>query len=191
MSALAIASVTGAAVSDGTRQITPVAILGADGAQFQPAMDAATRPGYQRLSDGTNAITLVNSALVPVAPQAATSGGATPYYYIAAASAGQDAHVVKASAGTLYSLTVSSTIATVRYMKVYDMSTAPASTDTASLKFIVAIPAAAAGTLQSIPLPPCGVVFSSGIGIRFTTGLAANDANAVTANDCLTNLSYK
>jgi len=191
MSALAISSVTAASVSNGTQTMPAVGVLGADGALFQTAQATAGTCGYQRITDGTNSVTLVNSALVPVAPQAATSGGATPYYYIAAASSNQDSQNVKSSAGTLYSLTVSSTIATIRYLKVYDLSAAPQSSDSASVKFIVPIPAATAGTLQSIPLPACGVVFSNGIGIRFTTGLAATDANAVTANDCLVNLSYK
>jgi hypothetical protein len=56
MSALVVSSVgvkdkDGAAIvagtaTDGTRQLPMVAVMGADGASFQPAMDATGRPGY-------------------------------------------------------------------------------------------------------------------------------------------------
>lgn len=175
-------------VSDGTRTMDAVAVLGKDGSNFQPAMDTAQRPGYMVPCDGANAISLVNSANLPVAPQAVTSGGATPYKYIAAAAADQDATVVKASAGTLYSLHVLSTITSVRYVKIYDTSTAPTSADTPVLVF--AVPATA-GLAVDVSLPPCGALFSNGIAFRITTGVADSNASAATASDCVISLTYK
>jgi len=188
MAALTLSSVTGGAVTNGTQQMVPVGVLGKDGANFQPAGDAVGREFFNRISDGSNALSLVNGTALPVASQAVPTGGATPYSYVGAGSTNQDSQVVKSSAGTLYSLSVSSTIATIRWVKVYDKSTAPTSGDTP--KFRIPVPAAAAGTVASLHLPPCGVVFSNGIAIRMTTGIADNDANPVTANDCLVNLSY-
>lgn len=188
MSALSIASVTAAAVTDGTRQIPAVGVLGADGTYFQPAMDAAGRCGYQRITDGSNSVSLVNSANLPVAAQAVPTGGATPYKYIGAAAANQDSTVVKASAGTLYALAFTAVAASARFLKLYDKATGPTSADTPVLTVMVP---ASAGATVSVPLPACGAVFSTGIAFRMTTGLADNDANAVTANDCVTNLSYK
>lgn len=188
MAALTTSTQSQHRVSDGTRTMDAVAVLGKDGSNFVPAMDAATRPGYMVPCDGTNAIALVNNAQLPVAAQAASTGGATPYSFIAAAGANQDSTVVKSSAGTLYSLTVGTTTASVRYVKVYDKSTAPTSADTPVLR--LAVPATA-GLSVSVPLPPCGAVFSNGIAFRITTGAADNDANAATAADTLLNATYK
>lgn len=189
MAALSTSSQTRFGVSDGTRIAEGVAVVGKDGSNFQPAMDAATRPGYVVPCDGTNAITLVNSAQLPVAAQAASTGGATPYSYIAAAAADQDSTVVKASAGTLYTLAVASVIAGVRYVKIYDKATAPTSADTPLLRVVV--PGSTAGTLTEVPLPPCGAVFSNGIAFRITTGQADNSAAAATAGDGIVALTYK
>lgn len=188
MAALSTSSQTRFGVSDGTRIAEGVAVVGKDGSNFLPAMDAATRPGYTVPCDGTNAITLVNNAQLPVAAQAASTGGATPYKYIAAAAADQDSIVVKASAGTLFSLHVLSTITSVRYVKIYDKATAPTSADTPLL--VVAVPATA-GLSVDPSLPPCGAVFSNGIAFRITTGVADNSAAAATASDCVISLTYK
>lgn len=187
MAALSLSSVTGAAVTDGTRQMTPIGILGADGSYFVPAMDAATRPGYQRLCDGTNSVTLVDSANVPVAPRASASGGATPYSLIVAAS--NNATVVKASAGTLYTVHVSSVVADERYLKIYDKSTTPSDADTPVLR--VVIPGSTAGSGFSIDLPSCGVVLANGISFRLVTDQADNGTTNPGAGDCVLNLIYK
>ena len=188
MATLTTSSQTRYGVSDGTRIADGVAVVGKDGSNFQPAMDAATRPGYMVPCDGTNAIALVNNAQLPVAAQAATTGGATPYLYHAAAGSNQDSTVVKASAGTLYSLTVLSTITSVRYVKFYDKSTGPTSADTPV--HVVAVPATA-GLSVSLHLPPCGAAFANGIAFRITTGVADSNASAATADDCLISLTYK
>ena len=188
MATLSISSQTTSTVTDGTRLLPAVAVLGKDGSNFQPSMDAAGRAGYVTLTDGSNSVALVGSANVPVAAQAAATGGATPYKYIAAASADQDSQAVKASAGTLYAATLTAVAASLRYLKIYDKATAPTSADTP--KHTLAIPATA-GLSFSLPLPACGEAYANGIGIRITTGLADNDANAATANDCVVNLTYK
>lgn len=188
MATLTTSSQTRFGVSDGTRIAEGVAVVGKDGSNFQPAMDAATRPGYTVPCDGTNAISLVNSANLPVAAQAVTLGGATPYKFHAAAGSNQDSTVVKASAGTLYTLAVLSTITSVRYVKIYDKSTGPTSADTPLL--VLAVPATA-GLTAELPLPACGAAFANGVAFRITTGVADNDANAATANDCVISLTYK
>lgn len=188
MATLTISSQTTSTVTDGTRLLPAVAILGKDGSNFQPSMDAAGRAGYVTLTDGTNSVSLVGSANVPVAAQAAATGGATPYKYLATAAADQDSTVVKASAGTLYALTFSAVAASLRYLKIYDKATAPTSADTP--KHTLPVPASA-GASVSLPLPSCGEAYANGIAFRMTTGVADNDAAAVTASDCLVNLSYK
>jgi hypothetical protein len=186
MAALVKSSTTGTTVSDGTRQLPAVANLGADGDNFQPAMDAVTRPGFQRLTDGTTALPFVGTNKLPVGAQAVAVGGATPYSLIVAASA--NATVVKSTAGTLYAINVQSIVAGIRYLKLYDKSTAPTSSDTPVLR--VTIPGNTSGAVVSVPLPDCGVAFANGVGFRVVTGQADADNTSVTAGDNVINLVY-
>jgi hypothetical protein len=48
-------TVTASTYTDGTRTGPAVAVLGADGTHFQPAMDAPARPGYVAKGDGADA----------------------------------------------------------------------------------------------------------------------------------------
>lgn len=84
----------------------------------------------------------------------------------------------------------------VRWLKIYDKATAPASTDTPKLRFLLP-----ANTIQPIPIPFAppgdsttdemgGVVFTNGIGFRCTTGYLDSDTGAPTAGDVQVNLFY-
>lgn len=116
--------------------------------------------------------------------------GCTPYYYIAAASANQDSQVIKASGGTLVALVVENMVSALRYVKVYDSATAPTSGSTP--KFDLMVPHNSGnGAGFVFPMPPTGMTFVGGLAFRMTTGLAANDANAVTANDLVLNACYR
>lgn len=119
---------------------------------------------------------------------AATSGGSTPYSYIAAASANQDSQVVKASAGQVYAISAFSVIATLLYLKVYDKASSPTSGDTPVFRF--PIPASTTGAGFTLALPR-GAQFSNGISFRITTGIADSNTGPATANDCIVNLIFK
>lgn len=188
MAALSVSTVSAATVTDGTRQLPAVALLGADGSNFQPAMDAASRPGFVRLADGTNALALVDSANLPVAPRASATGGATPYSLIVVGTS-QDTTTVKSSAGTVYAIQVQSVVAGVRYLKLYDKSTAPVFGDTPVMRIV--IPGSTSGTVTNVVLPPCGVAFANGIGFRVTTGMANADTTGATANDNIIGIIYQ
>jgi len=129
--------------------------------------------------------------LAAVSPLAATTGGATPYHYIAAAATACDAQVVKASPGTLYSVAGMCAVATPRYLKLYDTiaGSAPASTDTPVHTLMMpANSTTGAGFTLSFPV---GLAFASKISFRLTTGMADNDTGACTAGDCVISLGYK
>jgi hypothetical protein len=110
--------------------------------------------------------------------------GATNYRYRAVAATGQDSDTVKASAGVLYGLTITNSAASARYVRLYNMATDPASTDTPWRSY--AIPANG-GIREQFPL---GVAFTTGLAHRMTTGEADNDATAVTAGDLHIALEY-
>jgi hypothetical protein len=121
-----------------------------------------------------------------VTPTPATSGGTTPYSYIAAGSANQDSQNIKASAGQLYGYAMYNTASTVRYVKVYNKATAPTSADTPALRILVP-----PGGGANLPVGDTGIAFGSGIGIRITTGVGDGDTGTATANDVLLNLWYR
>lgn len=113
-----------------------------------------------------------------------TSGGATPYSFISAATT--NATSVKGSAGTVYSLVAMNTSGTARYVKLYNSSSAPtAGSGTPIKRFMVP-----ANGGFAWPIPPQGVAFSSGIGFTITGNPADNDTTAIAANDVLLNVDY-
>lgn len=92
--------------------------------------------------------------------------------------------VIKAYAGSVISMYISNTAATVNYLKFYDKATAPDETDTP----ILTLPIPATTVVAHNPLD--GIDFTVGISIRATTGVADNDTTAPSANDVVVNIHY-
>lgn len=118
---------------------------------------------------------------------APTSGGWTPKSYITSGAANQDSTVVKGSAGQVGFLAPFSTVATARFVKVYDKSTAPTSADTPVHR--IAIPANTTGAGSNLGIS-LGAAFANGISFRVTTGAADSDTGACSTNDVLVNIGY-
>jgi len=112
--------------------------------------------------------------------------GATNYRYLAAASTNQDSQNVKSSAGVLYGLTITNAASAVRYVRLYNHADAPISTDNADLFRTYAIPANG-GIREQFPF---GVLFTSGLGFRFTTDGGDTATTAVTSGDIHLMLEY-
>lgn len=120
-------------------------------------------------------------------PRVKVSGGrsgvasdvATGFRLVSAATT--NATSVKASAGTLYSITAFNLNAAVRYVKFYNKASAPTvGTDTPVATF--AIPASTTGAGFAIEFP-FGFDFATGIAYATTTGAADSDTAAVAANE--------
>lgn len=101
------------------------------------------------------------------------------------AGASVNATVVKATSGTLFGIKGYNARGSAVYLKLYNMATSPAQTDTpletiylpASLSFAISY--------------PNGLFFSAGIAYRMTTAGADNDTGALTAADILAlNVEY-
>ncbi len=94
--------------------------------------------------------------------------GATPYSFVSTASA--NLTNVKASAGTLYSITVINPGATLQYVRFYDKATAPDpsacsdNSDCPVLYFPIPANADSLGGGFSIPIGMLGIAFANGIG---------------------------
>jgi hypothetical protein len=158
------------------------------GTAGSPSTDVLTVQGAASMTalkvDGS-AATQPISGTVTATPAAATSGGATPYKLISAAST--NASSVKASAGTLYSLSAFNTNASARYLKLYDKASSPTvGTDTPVMTML--IPPSNGGFIHHLPV---GMAFSAGIALAITGAMADSDTTAIGANDVCVNLGYK
>lgn len=92
--------------------------------------------------------------------------------------------VVKAYAGGIFQLTVSNSNAAARYLKVYDLATAPTASNTPLLTYYLP-------PLSLVPISVTdGIKFVNGISIRATTGVADADTGAPSANDVVINIEY-
>lgn len=101
-------------------------------------------------------------------------------------AASTNATVVKASAGTLYSVTVSNTGAAARYVKFYNKATAPTvGTDVPVFTIQVA-----SGATLNVPFGTTGHRFATGIGLAITANAADSDTTAVGAAEVKVATSY-
>lgn len=141
------------------------------------------------LPSGGNTIGAVTQASGPwtVQNEAVTSGGATPYHLVSAAST--NATSLKASAGQVYMITAFNTNASIRYLKLFNKASAPTlGTDTPVAVF--GIPGNTTGAGNNVPIPSVGLNFSTGIAFAITGGIADTDATAISANDVVISIGY-
>jgi hypothetical protein len=130
-----------------------------------------------------NGVALSNANPVPMNDVAATSGGATTYHLISAAST--NATVVKASAGQLYGLSISNTNSSPRYFKLYNLASAPV-VGTSPVAKTIQVP----GNATVICAFPRGLSFSTGIAFAATANMADSDTTAIGAGDLSMDVDY-
>lgn len=117
-----------------------------------------------------------------------TTGGATPYKLVSAATT--NAQSVKAAAGTLYGIQgYNKNTGTPAYLKIYDKASAPIVGTDIPVKVIL-LPASTGGGGSNVPLGPQGVALVNGIAIAITAGIVDADTTAVGASDVVINLDY-
>lgn len=104
-----------------------------------------------------------------------TNPTGTTYNVVTAAST--NSAVVKATAGTLYEITISNHTATAAYVKLYNKTTAP----TVGTDVPVFTQAVAAGATVALSFGQVGKRFATGIGIACTAAAAASDTGVSVA----------
>ena len=114
-----------------------------------------------------------------------TATPATPTASIVNSAASTNGTVVKASAGTVYGVTVSNINAAIRYLKLYNSTTVTVGTTTPAIT--LAIPA---GGFVNVNWGPMGMRFGTGICLAMTTGATDADTGAVAANEIKSTISY-
>ncbi|OXE36913.1 MAG: hypothetical protein CGW95_04830 [Phenylobacterium zucineum] len=101
----------------------------------------------------------------------------TPTASIINSAATTNATSVKATAGTVYSVTASNTGAAVAYVKLYNLAAAP-TVGTSTIAITIPVPA---GGTVNLPFGTSGARFSTGIALAITNLGTDADATAVTA----------
>lgn len=146
---------------------------------------------------GANAIGTVGVTTLPALPAGSNTignvgladPGTTNYSLIAANST--NATSVKASAGTLYEISLANISAsTTAYLKLYNSASAPTcGSGTPVARYL--IPFASSGGAGSNIALTLGKSFSTGIAFCITAGIADADTTAVAASSVIVNLTYK
>lgn len=155
-------------------------------AATDPALVVAVSPNNTIAATESGTWTVQPGNTANTTPWLVTSTAATPVHYLSAAST--NATNVKASAGTVTSVTAVNTTATLYYLKLYDKASAPTcGTDTPVQTYPV--PASATGAGLTVN-PVNGFAFSLGIGFCLTGGIADADT-ASAATGVAINLGYK
>lgn len=188
---LAVTPGTGAnikTVTDGSSNNGPVTAIG-DGsalANIAAVKAASTAPGA---TDPALVVGISpNTPALLVEPQAIASGGATLFTLNSAATT--NATNVKASAGTLYHISVQNKAAAEEFLTFYNTSGTP--TCGTSVVMTLQVPAvtstgnAVGGIVEDFSV---GAAFSSGIGICATTAIGGT--GSVALNDLTINLAFK
>lgn len=129
---------------------------------------------------------VTNTVVVNDAP--VTSGGLSVSSFLSTAAVQSTA--VKASAGMVYAVEFFNTGATPVYVRLYNQTTAPASTDGANLLWRGVVPGNTAGA-GFVKTWDKGLAFGTGIGMRCTAAVADNDATALSANAVVGNVCFK
>lgn len=112
---------------------------------------------------------------------------ATSVARLPSAAATINATVVKATPGTLYGLDCYNAAAAVRYLKLYNKTSAPVPASDTPFRTIALKPSD-----RTTVAFPTGLVFSAGIAYALTTLAADTDATALTLADVVgLNLDYQ
>jgi len=140
-------------------------------------------PNGQATAANSAPVVLASNVTPPFSLAESTTGGATVYHLVSAAST--NAVNIKASEGKITGWYIYNNNGTARKLNFHNTAGTP--TAGASVYFSIVIPA-----LSGANCPfPAGLNFSSGIAITTTTGLADSDAAPVALNDLVINIFYK
>lgn len=168
-------AVSGTVALDGPTLVALEAIS-ADTGLAQPLTDAQLRASAVPVSGAVTA-TVTGGTVVGVAPTTTNA--------ILSSAATTNGTVAKASAGTIYGLTVSNTGPTAAFVKLHNSTTITVGTTAVALT--VPVPA---GGVVSLALGTQGMLYETGICYSITNRAADTDTTAVARNDVKVNLSY-
>lgn len=150
--------------------------------------NGTTGTGSPRVTIASDNTTLTNTfGNVGVVPL--TTGGLLSYVVEPGAS---DNHVViKAGAGQVYGMYITTKHTAAQYVRLYNATTGFNGCNSATnLQFEGIVPAASTGAGFALPIPP-GLTFATGISICFTGAYGNTDTTNATASVSTVNVFYK
>ena len=169
-------------------------VIYTDDAAFTPGTSKIAGIGLQADETGTDSVdegdvgcprmTLDRKTIT--SPQPHTAGGCSAAAFLS--DGATKAGVIKNAAGQIYGLSVGNANAAACYVRLYNMTTNPATTDTPVYRFLIPGGSAGAGREKTWPL---GMAFSTGIAYRITTGAADNNDTAAASAEVTANFDYK
>lgn len=180
---------TGAYVASGNMTTTGIYQLDTAGMVavrvITTAYTSGTVTGVLTASDGTGSVSI--DGIPTVALSSGLLGGSNnigsinigstaPSNSFFTSTTTNTATVAKASAGSVHTLIISNTAASLQYVKLYNATSVTLGTTAA----VISIPVAASSTV-SLPFGPNGFRFSTGICYAVTAGVGATDNTATAA----------
>lgn len=182
------AAVTTASPTYTTAQTNPLSldphgslrVLNIDSSGNPISPSAATPAGTNVIGQtGVDQTTPGVSNHVDAGLSATTTGGCTPYGLTSAATTNPTS--VKGSTGTLCSLSLVNTTATLYYLRLYNAASAPTCSSATNFVLTVPIPASATGAGVVVNTGSFGWAFGTGIAFCLTGGGSSTDnTNAAT-----------
>ncbi len=136
----------------------------------------------------TNKLLVTPDAGATVQDIPATSGGLSSSSFLSTGAV--QTTEVKGSAGQVYSIEFFNITSTPVYVRLYNQTGAPASTDGANIKWRGIVPGNTAGGGFVVRWEK-GLACSTGIGFRCTSLIADNDTTVLVANSVIGNIEYK
>jgi hypothetical protein len=168
----------------------------ADDAAFTPATTRVMMGGFFADETATDSVdegdggaarmTLDRTQIVTDYVHAAAGGSSS---YSALSTAAVLTAEIKGSAGKVYSLQLFNNGANEVFVRLYNQTGAPASTDAANIVWRGMVPGDAAGAGFVVQFPK-GKQFATGIGIRVSGAVADNDTTVLAANEVMANVDY-
>jgi hypothetical protein len=122
---------------------------------------------------------------VGIAPR--TSGGLSIFRSI---DLDESEEEVKASAGQVYSMWVTNTATSTRFIKFYNATAANVTVGTTTPVITIGIPGNTSDDVSGHFGGPLGIAFGTAITVAATTGVADNDTGAPGANEVVVNIFY-
>lgn len=137
--------------------------------------NGVTGTGSQRVTIASDNTANTNPWLVTL--RGATANGTTTSFLNSAATT--NATNLKATAGTVYTIHANNTTASAKYLRLYNLASAP-TVGTSTPVMVITIPASSS---ISVSVSALGIAFGTGISYAITNAAAYLDATAVAAGD--------
>jgi len=169
-------------VTMAVRRDTPTALAGTDN-DYIPLTTDANGGLWMSLA------TKLDSTNDAVAIGGRTTGGATIFRSI---DLDESEEEVKGTAGTVYSMWVTNTATSTRWIKFYNATAASVTVGTTTPVITIGIPGNTSDDITgAFGGPGQGVAFGTAITVAATTGVADSDTGAPAANDVIVNIFYQ